>query len=101
MEEDLDEIARGGQEGVPWLTRFYFGNGQPGLKRLVSDHLGEIDAREINSIPIGGPDSGLVVRVGSLRAVPAAGRRRRRRAGAGPGGSGPRRADRRPGPRSC
>ena len=27
MEEDLDEIARGGQEGVPWLTRFYFGNG--------------------------------------------------------------------------
>ena len=64
MEEDLDEIARGGQEGVPWLSRFYFGNGQPGLKRLVSDHLGEIDAREINSIPIGGPDSGLVVRVG-------------------------------------
>ncbi len=64
MEEDLDEIARGGQEGVPWLTRFYFGNGQPGLKRMVSDHLGEIDAREINSIPIGGPDSGLVVRVG-------------------------------------
>ncbi len=64
MEEDLDEIARGGQEGVPWLTRFYFGNGQPGLKRMVSDHLGEIDAREINSIPIGGADSGLVVRVG-------------------------------------
>jgi DNA topoisomerase-1 len=65
MEEDLDEIARGGQEGVPWLTRFYFGNGGgPGLKKLVSEHLGEIDAREINSIPIGGPDSGLVVRVG-------------------------------------
>ncbi len=64
MEEDLDEIARGGQEGVPWLSRFYFGNGTPGLKRLVSDHLGEIDAREINSIPIGGADSGLVVRVG-------------------------------------
>jgi DNA topoisomerase-1 len=65
MEEDLDEIARGGQEGVPWLTRFYFGNGGgPGLKKLVSEHLGEIDAREINSIPIGGLDSGLVVRVG-------------------------------------
>ena len=65
MEEDLDEIARGGQEGVPWLTRFYFGNGGgPGLKKLVSEHLGEIDAREINCIPIGGPDSGLVVRVG-------------------------------------
>ncbi len=65
MEEDLDEIARGGQESVPWLTRFYFGNGGgPGLKELVSEHLGEIDAREINSIPIGGPESGLVVRVG-------------------------------------
>ncbi len=64
MEEDLDDIARGDQEGVPWLSRFYFGNGQPGLKRLVSEHLGEIDARQINSIPIGGPDSGLVVRVG-------------------------------------
>ncbi len=64
MEEDLDEIARGGQEGVPWLSRFYFGNGQPGLKHLVSHNLGEIDAREINSIPIGGPDSGIVVRVG-------------------------------------
>jgi DNA topoisomerase-1 len=65
MEEDLDEIARGGQESIPWLTRFYFGNGAgPGLKKLVSEHLAEIDARDINSIPIGDPDSGLVVRVG-------------------------------------
>jgi DNA topoisomerase-1 len=31
---------------------------------MVSEHLAEIDAREINSIPIGGPDSGIVVRVG-------------------------------------
>ncbi len=64
MEEDLDGIANGDRESVPWLTRFYFGDGQPGLKQMVSDHLGEIDAREINSIPIGGPDSGIVVRVG-------------------------------------
>jgi DNA topoisomerase-1 len=64
MEEDLDEIASGDKEAVPWLSRFYFGNGQPGLKQLVSDQLGDIDAREINSIPIGGPDSGIVVRVG-------------------------------------
>ena len=64
MEDDLDEIARGDQEGVPWLSRFYFGNGQVGLKELVSLNLGEIDAREVNSIPIGGPDSGIVVRVG-------------------------------------
>ena len=64
MEDDLDEIARGDQEGVPWLSRFYFGNGRVGLKELVSHNLGEIDAREVNSIPIGGPDSGIVVRVG-------------------------------------
>ncbi|HEX4863287.1 MAG TPA: type I DNA topoisomerase [Acidimicrobiales bacterium] len=64
MEDDLDEIARGDQEGEPWLSRFYFGNGRVGLKELVSNNLGEIDAREVNSIPIGGPDSGIVVRVG-------------------------------------
>jgi DNA topoisomerase-1 len=69
MEEDLDGIASGEREAVPWLTRFYFGSpdagaDRPGLKRMVSEHLGEIDAREINSIPIGGPDSGVVVRVG-------------------------------------
>ncbi|MDE3207077.1 MAG: type I DNA topoisomerase [Acidobacteriota bacterium] len=69
MEEDLDGIANGEREAVPWLTRFYFGGGpdtstRPGLKKMVSEHLGEIDAREINSIPIGGPDSGVVVRVG-------------------------------------
>ena len=65
MEEDLDGIANGDRQSVPWLTRFYFGNGGgPGLKELVSEHLAEIDAREINSIAIGGRDSGLVVRVG-------------------------------------
>jgi DNA topoisomerase-1 len=69
MEEDLDSIANGDREGVPWLTRFYFGTSvdeksRPGLKRMVSEHLAEIDAREINSIPIGAPASGVVVRVG-------------------------------------
>jgi DNA topoisomerase-1 len=69
MEEDLDGIANGDRESVPWLTRFYFGldqdaNNRPGLKKMVSEHLGEIDAREINSIAVGGPDSGIVVRVG-------------------------------------
>ncbi len=47
---------------MPWLTRFYFGNGVTGLKRMVSEQLGEIDAREINSIPIG--DRHRMVRVG-------------------------------------
>ena len=105
MEEDLDEIARGGEESVPWLTRFYFGTVEPGLaaggdgtvpsgglqvggardgdggtaggghgfhagalglKRLVSDQLDEIDARQINSIPIGETSDGqpIVLRVG-------------------------------------
>ncbi|MBO0748108.1 MAG: type I DNA topoisomerase, partial [Acidimicrobiaceae bacterium] len=77
MEEDLDEIARGAEEAVPWLTRFYFGSSREGsatmngssdagLKRMVSENLGDIDAREINSIVIGADPEGevLVVRVG-------------------------------------
>jgi DNA topoisomerase I len=69
MEEDLDSIARGDEEPLPWLTRFYFGapGGEvdgPGLKRMVAEQLGVIDARAINSIPIGGEGSGVVVRVG-------------------------------------
>jgi DNA topoisomerase-1 len=66
MEDDLDGIAAGVEEAVPWLTRFYFGDGRPGLKTIVSEHLGEIDAREVNSIPIGVDAEGreIVVRVG-------------------------------------
>ena len=70
VEEDLDSIAGGGMQSVDWLTRFYFGSesGEEGgiarsggLKRIVSERLGDIDARGINSIPIEG---GVVVRVG-------------------------------------
>ena len=98
MENDLDEIADGREEALPWLTRFYFGSptdgaghkagdgslapaadghaAEPGelggdtlrlgLKAAVAVHLGEIDAREINSIPIGAGADGepIVVRVG-------------------------------------
>lgn len=63
MEEDLDRIANGDEERARWLARFYFGDEgrtQEGLRRLVED-LGEIDAREISTIPIG---DGIVVRVG-------------------------------------
>ncbi|MEW6154313.1 MAG: type I DNA topoisomerase [Actinomycetota bacterium] len=63
MEDELDHIATGREESLPWLSRFYFGNGRPGLKALVGDRLGDIDAREINSIPVPGAD-GVVVRVG-------------------------------------
>ena len=71
MEDDLDAIADGEQQMVPWLTRFYFGSADGtdadrgadgrGLKALVSEHLGEIDAREVNTFPIG---DGIVLRVG-------------------------------------
>ncbi|NUU21598.1 MAG: DNA topoisomerase I, partial [Streptomycetaceae bacterium] len=71
MEDDLDRIARGETESVPWLRRFYFGEDTPGsggtsgdhlegLKDLVTD-LGAIDAREVNSFPVG---DGIVLRVG-------------------------------------
>ena len=30
MEDDLDEIAGGRQQRVPWLHKFWFGNGTPG-----------------------------------------------------------------------
>lgn len=68
MEDDLDRIARGEAQAVPWLRRFYFGEGDAtgaasdagngdgdhlgGLKELVTD-LGAIDAREISSFPVG------------------------------------------------
>jgi DNA topoisomerase-1 len=80
MEDDLDHIADGGENSVAWLTRFYFGSAdgkegglaqQGGLKKLVSENLDGIDARDINSIPIGRVPEGLegagtevVVRVG-------------------------------------
>jgi DNA topoisomerase-1 len=63
MEDDLDRIADGEQERVDWLRRFYFGaDGDEGLHNLVAEErLSEIDARDINSIPIG---NGIVLRVG-------------------------------------
>jgi DNA topoisomerase-1 len=66
MEDDLDEIAGGRNEPLPYLRTFYFGNGQLGLKTMVSERLGDIDARDINSIPIGADGEGreVVLRVG-------------------------------------
>jgi DNA topoisomerase-1 len=63
MEEDLDRIAGGTQNRVDWLRHFYFGTdgeGDPGLRELVSG-FGDIDAREVNSIPIG---DDIILRVG-------------------------------------
>jgi len=75
MEDDLDTIAGGEGNSVEWLTRFYFGSPdgveggvarQGGLKKLVGENLEDIDARGINSIPIGrtGDGTEVVVRVG-------------------------------------
>lgn len=76
MENGLDRIAHGEEAGKDWLYKFYFGDDaeavagdsavasdfamHEGLQKQV-DQLGEIDAREINTIDIGG---GLHVRVG-------------------------------------
>ena len=62
LEDDLDRIAAGNEERVTWLKRFYFGDGDPGLHALVTDHLEGIDARDVNSIAIPGTD--IVARVG-------------------------------------
>jgi DNA topoisomerase-1 len=52
MEDDLDRIAGGEADRLEWLTGFYFGSAnQRGLRNVI-DNLGEIDAREINSIKI-------------------------------------------------
>ena len=66
LEDDLDEIANGHGDAIGYLQRFYFGTGAGGLKSMVSDQLGEIDAREVNSITVGRDAAGndLVVRVG-------------------------------------
>jgi len=52
MEDDLDRIAGGEEDRVEWLTGFYFGSTDHRGLRTVIDNLGEIDAREINSIRI-------------------------------------------------
>ncbi|NNC81647.1 MAG: type I DNA topoisomerase [Acidimicrobiales bacterium] len=69
MEEDLDAIAGGSGEAIPWLHTFYFGDEQTeGLKHKVDERLGEIDARAINSIPLGVTADGemVVARVGKF-----------------------------------
>ncbi len=83
MEDDLDEIAAGTQESVPWLRHFYFGdavssaNGKEavgstpasmakGLKSMVLDNLESIDARGVNTLPLGLDPEGqpIAIRVG-------------------------------------
>ncbi|OFR32682.1 type I DNA topoisomerase [Actinomyces sp. HMSC065F11] len=69
MEQDLDHIAAGDQNAVAWLKSFYLGEGDDapkvsadgkGLRHQV-ESLGDIDARAVNSLDLGG---GVTVRVG-------------------------------------
>jgi DNA topoisomerase-1 len=72
MEDDLDGIAAGSTRSSEWLGKFYFGDESStaddphGLKELVTDRLAEIDAREVNSLPVGTAEDGeaVVARVG-------------------------------------
>lgn len=78
MEDELDEIANGQENGTHWLTGFYFGDAEAsdataesvakhgGLKALVGDNLESIDAREVNSLKLFDDSEGraIVVRVG-------------------------------------
>ncbi|MFC5265202.1 type I DNA topoisomerase [Kribbella qitaiheensis] len=64
MEDVLDDVAAGNLQREGVLGRFYFGDdGIEGLQSMVSD-LGDIDAREMSTFPVGPADSGIVVRVG-------------------------------------
>ncbi|MEI8408036.1 MULTISPECIES: type I DNA topoisomerase [unclassified Kribbella] len=64
MEDVLDEVAAGDLQREGVLSRFYFGDDDlEGLHSMVND-LGDIDAREMSTFPVGGDDTGIVVRVG-------------------------------------
>jgi DNA topoisomerase-1 len=64
MEDVLDEIAGGRKDRATELSEFYFGSDRVvGLQQLVSE-LGEIDAKELATFPVGGAESGIVLRVG-------------------------------------
>ncbi|MCC6237002.1 MAG: type I DNA topoisomerase [Dehalococcoidia bacterium] len=75
MEDRLDAVAAGELEARPWLREFYFGgeHGTPtedekniGLRARISEGLGDIDAREVSSIPLGKTEQGrdVAIRVG-------------------------------------
>ena len=74
MESELDEIAAGNGRALTFLQDFYFGGdgaegtvtAAGGLKHLVGEELGLIDARGVNSIPLFTDDQGrkVVARVG-------------------------------------
>ena len=64
MEDILDDIAGGRRDRTTELSEFYYGSDTvDGLQPLVNG-LGDIDAKELATFPIGGSDSGIALRVG-------------------------------------
>ena len=68
MEDVLDDVAGGRRDRNTELAEFYFGGGGgdgevEGLKTLVTE-LGDIDAKELATFPVGDADSGVHLRVG-------------------------------------
>ncbi len=83
VEEQLDAIASGNAEMEAWLSKFYFGEAGPdahrveaaldaavadledledlGLKALIDTSMGLIDARSVNSIPLGVDSEGRTI----------------------------------------
>jgi len=66
MEDELDSISRGELGHVDYLRRFYFGNGETGLKELLENKVDEVDPRAVCTFTVGTPEGGepVVVRVG-------------------------------------
>ncbi len=60
LEDDLDAIAQGTREKVPYLKEFYFGDKKHrGLKKQVTENIEQIDAAAVNSIEIGKDPEGV------------------------------------------
>ena len=67
MEDYLDAISRCEAEHVKYLDSFYFGDGQPGLKRRLETKEKEIDPRVMSRFEVGlpaGSSTPIVLRVG-------------------------------------
>ncbi len=64
MEDVLDDIAGGRKDRTTELGEFYYGtDAVVGLHTLVNE-LGDIDAKDLATFPVGGAESGVVLRVG-------------------------------------
>jgi DNA topoisomerase-1 len=71
MEDLLDAISRQEQGHVEYLSDFYFGKDEPGLKQQLDAKLIEVDARELSRFSLGKPVNGafpedVIVRVGKF-----------------------------------